>query len=223
MWSSCWKCRIQTYHSHGRVVQFTSSVSPSCLPSTSKGGKALSRRSLEFKTNKTKHDSGSSQLTSSPRVSDHYWKSTLKNKKKSCKAWKSRTKSLQHGSKVIAIASWRAKVKPDQLAVTVIDRRGTTGWIGKTATRSVERDWIYPRALRLQGATSPYRKRSRQIFNNRGWWAMHCSFWTRMPFIHSNVPRDWFESEGGKRISGCCGLLGREVLHIHKSSQQSLV
>ena len=41
------------------------SVSPSCMPSTSKIGKATSRRSLEFEKNRTSQDSGSSQFTCS--------------------------------------------------------------------------------------------------------------------------------------------------------------
>ena len=41
------------------------SVSPSCVPSTSKIGKAASGRSLEFEKNRTTRDSGSSQFTCS--------------------------------------------------------------------------------------------------------------------------------------------------------------
>ena len=41
------------------------SVSPSCMPSTSKVGKATSRRSVEFEKNRISQDSGSSQFTCS--------------------------------------------------------------------------------------------------------------------------------------------------------------
>ena len=67
------------------------SVSPSCVPSTSKMAKAASRRSLEFE-NKTKQDSGSLKLAGSTSCQVTSGKVPRKSRRKAAKPGNQRTK-----------------------------------------------------------------------------------------------------------------------------------